>query len=120
MQEAVGPTDNPNMYDWMDKAIGTTLAASEAPDAALKALSARYDHFENMDRVTKYAEERKSNAIDIGSRLHIICSLAECDFKESQVNQFKKCSRCKVARYCCSEHQKQDWNQHKTICLVPV
>jgi len=27
-----------------------------------------------------------------------------------------KCSKCMVARYCCSEHQKDDWNEHKHKC----
>ena len=27
------------------------------------------------------------------------------------------CSRCKSARYCCKEHQKAHWKQHKKYCL---
>jgi hypothetical protein len=28
------------------------------------------------------------------------------------------CSRCKVARYCCAEHQKVDWHQHSKACRI--
>jgi len=28
----------------------------------------------------------------------------------------KKCSRCKVQRYCSKECQRDDWNEHKKIC----
>ena len=27
-----------------------------------------------------------------------------------------KCADCLVTRYCCREHQHQDWKQHKHIC----
>ena len=27
-----------------------------------------------------------------------------------------KCSRCMIARYCCGEHQAQDWSKHKIMC----
>jgi hypothetical protein len=29
------------------------------------------------------------------------------------------CSRCQSARYCCREHQSQDWPQHKLVCRKP-
>jgi hypothetical protein len=28
----------------------------------------------------------------------------------------KKCSECKVARYCCRECQTKDWTAHKAFC----
>ena len=28
------------------------------------------------------------------------------------------CSRCKMAKYCCVEHQKQDWRKHKNNCIA--
>jgi MYND finger len=28
----------------------------------------------------------------------------------------KTCSRCKDAVYCCADHQRQDWKNHKTTC----
>ena len=42
-----------------------------------------------------------------------------CNVKEEYMNAFKKCARCKVARYCCVEHQKLAWPVHKKekFCL---
>ena len=31
----------------------------------------------------------------------------------------KVCSRCKAVFYCCVEHQKDDWKQHKPNCVEP-
>ena len=30
--------------------------------------------------------------------------------------QTKKMCKCKLAYYCCEEHQKQDWKKHKSLC----
>jgi hypothetical protein len=30
----------------------------------------------------------------------------------------KVCSKCKIAHYCSSEHQKEDWKRHKLECAV--
>ena len=29
-----------------------------------------------------------------------------------------RCARCRLARYCCAEHQKQHWKEHKDECEV--
>lgn len=39
------------------------------------------------------------------------CCLPGCE----EVGKFT-CSRCKVAKYCCSDHQKQDWSIHRKNC----
>lgn len=31
-----------------------------------------------------------------------------------------KCSKCKIARYCCREHQKTDFKSHKKVCFPPL
>lgn len=30
-----------------------------------------------------------------------------------------RCVRCRTALYCSKEHQKQDWNVHKLVCVTP-
>eukprot|EP00727_Mastigamoeba_balamuthi_P001777 m51a1_g11597 hypothetical protein (293) ;mRNA; f:115416-116868 len=55
------------------------------------------------------------------------CSLAECSAREEgraeledgsgrRRSRFRRCARCKVAAYCCREHQAADWPHHKTVC----
>jgi len=40
------------------------------------------------------------------------CALPKCDKPG-----VKTCARCRIARYCCREHQKGDWKRHKKECV---
>lgn len=45
------------------------------------------------------------------------CSLKECEMRETKRDTFQLCGRCKVAPYCCKEHQVADWKaRHKFVC----
>lgn len=45
------------------------------------------------------------------------CTLKECSVRETKRDTFQLCGRCKVAPYCCKEHQVMDWKtRHKFIC----
>jgi hypothetical protein len=44
------------------------------------------------------------------------CALAGCAAREVHASQFKVCSACKQAVYCCREHQTADWPSHKAAC----
>jgi hypothetical protein len=44
------------------------------------------------------------------------CTHAGCTQREVQARQFKMCSRCEVAKYCCREHQVAAWPMHKAAC----
>jgi hypothetical protein len=44
------------------------------------------------------------------------CSLGACAACEVHVAQFKKCTACQQAWYCCKEHQVADWPSHKAAC----
>ncbi len=44
------------------------------------------------------------------------CALEGCAAKEVHVSQFKRCSACHQAFYCCREHQVADWPAHKAAC----
>jgi hypothetical protein len=48
------------------------------------------------------------------------CSLESCDAHDGGSSgggpPFLVCSRCKIAPYCCKEHQVTDWPKHRTIC----
>lgn len=45
------------------------------------------------------------------------CSLAACTTMEQSAGQHKLCSRCRTVRYCCVDHQRQDWKLHKPHCV---
>lgn len=40
----------------------------------------------------------------------------QCFFTDCERLGVYQCSRCKTAKYCSPEHQKQHWKSHKTIC----
>jgi hypothetical protein len=43
------------------------------------------------------------------------CSSPNCDKVESRLDQYQRCSRCKVVYYCSKECQKNDLKNHKEI-----
>jgi hypothetical protein len=47
-----------------------------------------------------------------GYKKQTLCGL--CNKKASQ-----KCSRCLTTYYCCVEHQKEHWKEHKKACELP-
>ena len=58
------------------------------------------------------------NAADATAAQHGLheCSLAGCAAREVHAWQFKRCAACKLAQYCCKEHQVADWPAHKAAC----
>lgn len=44
------------------------------------------------------------------------CDYPDCDNTDCDKSDFKKCSRCKAVCYCCVEHQKLHWKDHKKLC----
>lgn len=44
------------------------------------------------------------------------CTGEGCDSKESELSQFKKCSRCLSVCYCSKDCQVMDWSKHKLAC----
>lgn len=57
----------------------------------------------------------KESGMRIGSYFNVGNACIVC-LKEEDV---MFCSICKEAVYCCGEHQKQDWPNHKKICTPP-
>ena len=69
---------------------------------------------------TKFIEEvkqvrlKKEGKTDQDERKHVAKqSCALCNKMEPFINEFKKCGRCKAVYYCCVEHQKEHWKEHK-------
>jgi hypothetical protein len=47
---------------------------------------------------------------------HDRCGLPGCYV----IRKLQTCSRHKIRRHCCTDHQKADWKDHKHYCHVPV
>jgi hypothetical protein len=48
------------------------------------------------------------------------CGTTKPQQAKSSTALLQRCSRCRVARYCCREHQLQHWPTHKSLCNTLV
>lgn len=71
-----------------------------------------------MTRIPKYSEVIKKLKKDHKCDIQKTCQNKDCGKKyNSETKQnFKLCSKCKCAFYCCKECQKEDWVNHKKRC----
>jgi hypothetical protein len=44
------------------------------------------------------------------------CSNPHCVIIETTQGEFKRCSVCRIAKYCCRECQRAHWKSHKQFC----
>lgn len=44
------------------------------------------------------------------------CGLDNCNIEVD----LQECSRCKIRKYCCKDHQRSDWVTHKKHCRIPI
>jgi len=50
-------------------------------------------------------------------RIPVRCSNTKCNKKETHAGEFKKCARCRLARYCSQKCQRKDWKiRHQREC----
>jgi hypothetical protein len=63
------------------------------------------------DPETKHEKVKVSDTVVTGSTF--VCSCCE-----KRILRLLKCSRCRVAAYCNSECQLQDWKAHKVYCNI--
>eukprot|EP01104_Vermistella_antarctica_P013474 TRINITY_DN4075_c0_g1_i1.p1 TRINITY_DN4075_c0_g1~~TRINITY_DN4075_c0_g1_i1.p1 ORF type:complete len:171 (+),score=20.14 TRINITY_DN4075_c0_g1_i1:372-884(+) len=55
-------------------------------------------------------------AVDAGTTV-VTTTCAKCSRTTTvEGGQSKLCGRCKSTYYCCREHQKQHWRQHRSLC----
>jgi hypothetical protein len=57
-------------------------------------------------------------AADVEERGLQTCAYEQCKEQEQHPRQFKTCSACKWAAYCCRDHQKAHWKAHKKECAT--
>lgn len=52
-----------------------------------------------------------------GAKVSFTCGLRTCSKQDPKM---LLCSRCKVVRYCCVDHQREAWSMHKIRCVEPT
>jgi hypothetical protein len=75
------------------------------------------------DHAQKYGDYRSAEEIAIqckisedGDALYKKCGNPKCTQYSTDDVPFKRCSVCKITKYCSPECQKLDWNAHKGPC----
>ncbi len=71
-------------------------------------------HPRNLDRHERSSDERWAR--DIAASGLRSCALPTCSAREVTVKQFKLCGGCRRVAYCCAEHSKAHWKEHKKTC----
>ena len=66
---------------------------------------------------------KAASALQHGTNPHLRQSepknLSSCAACGTTTEKLLQCSRCKVARYCSQQCQKNHWAQHKPLCIPP-
>lgn len=104
------------------KALEEKLSGGAQRVVNMAAAQAR-DFLENPLENSSSTEDKEASALlsDVTQLVGVrrSCSWGECDKVEAFPGDFSRCGRCRVARYCCKEHQAADWRwQHRKTCTV--
>ena len=72
----------------------------------------------DITEITERAREEAASKrhVDIAKHGLKHCALPSCDKQEASVGQHKRCSACRSAWYCSSEHAALQWKEHKPVC----
>ena len=59
-----------------------------------------------------------SGAADVGmkSAREVVRACMQCSVLPPAGSKFRQCARCKMAVYCCRDHQRTHWPKHKKMC----
>lgn len=66
-----------------------------------------------------YGDDNLLQKFNFGKRYNVQTDIECCDrcCTAKPPSSFKRCSRCKVAKYCSKECQTEDWTGHKVFCI---
>ncbi|KAJ7153689.1 hypothetical protein C8R46DRAFT_1119608 [Mycena filopes] len=48
-----------------------------------------------------------------------VCAAKSSQCTVSDKKKLRECAKCHTVRYCCPEHQRAHWKEHKPTCFVP-
>ena len=87
-------------------------------EAALQALSSSLIKKFKSEPLFSGCEEQLASYVKLFSARaealgQVQCAMPSCGATEPHPHAYKRCIRCKKARYCCREHQLEDWKRHK-------
>ncbi|KAJ7662983.1 hypothetical protein B0H17DRAFT_1257561 [Mycena rosella] len=49
-----------------------------------------------------------------------VCGAKSSNCSVSDKHKLRECAKCHTVRYCCPEHQRQHWKEHKPTCFAPA
>ncbi|KAJ6514756.1 hypothetical protein DFH09DRAFT_1196223 [Mycena vulgaris] len=49
-----------------------------------------------------------------------VCAAKSSNCTVSDKRLLRECAKCHTVRYCCPEHQRQHWKEHKPTCFAPA
>ncbi|KAK7006252.1 Egl nine 1-like protein [Favolaschia claudopus] len=49
-----------------------------------------------------------------------VCAAKSSNCTVSDKKRLRECAKCHTVRYCCPEHQRQHWKEHKPTCFAPA
>ncbi|KAI0748203.1 hypothetical protein C8Q80DRAFT_723888 [Daedaleopsis nitida] len=70
----------------------------------------------NMGRLGSFEDSLVGKDVDVVFPLAGSCACCQRDATANLDNGLKKCSKCKLTRYCSEKCQKRDWPRHKVTC----
>ncbi|KAJ7041794.1 hypothetical protein C8F04DRAFT_1078740 [Mycena alexandri] len=93
------------------------LAESDLKHALLNIKNALEQYFDG--------EQRFGGTRDVTMRADTqqrwdVCAAKSSNCTVGDKRQLRECARCHTVRYCCPEHQKAHWKEHKSTCFSPT
>ncbi|KAJ6512567.1 hypothetical protein C8R45DRAFT_960745 [Mycena sanguinolenta] len=70
-------------------------------------------------------EQRFGGTMDVTMKAEVqqrwdVCGAKSSNCTVSDKRKLRECAKCHTVRYCCPEHQKQHWKEHKPTCFAPA
>ncbi|KAJ7157586.1 hypothetical protein C8R43DRAFT_997028 [Mycena crocata] len=94
-------------------------------DLAKDHLTAGLQHVETLLMQYFDGEQRFGGTRDVTMKAEHkqrwdVCAAKSTDCGLSRKRELRECAKCHTIRYCCPEHQRAHWKEHKPTCFTPA